>query len=169
MLEYLGCLGGSSFKECSGCVLQTARSLLRARRAPACCRLGQRDAGFPLLCCLGLVPSEGEEMGQHLSRRHPLEAEPSPCKVSSNFSAAKGHCQSSSWNSPALLCCLCQQPPGQGERHQPGHGVFLCLPPTNTFTLSTHCMLPCCVPHLLSTLLHASFKSHNIIGHKIFT
>lgn len=63
---------------------------LESRRAPACCSLGQGDAGFSRDDSLGLMPSEREEMGQHVSWRHPPGARPSPCKVHSKFSAAQG-------------------------------------------------------------------------------
>lgn len=70
-------------------------------------------AGSSRWYCLGLVPDEGEEMGRHMSWCHPLGVELPPCKVISDFSAVKGCCQSRSWSSPALRCCLCWPPRGR--------------------------------------------------------
>lgn len=75
-------------------------------------------AGSSHWYCLGLVSDEGEEMGRHMSWCHPLGAELPPCKVSSNFSAAEGCCQSRSWSSPALRCRLCWRLP-RGREAQP--------------------------------------------------
>lgn len=83
-------------------------------------------AAFPLRCCLGLVRSQGEEVGQRLSRRHPLGQNHLPVRLAP-FSAAEGCCQSSDWNSPV-------QPGPEAPARARG---FPLPPPANTFTLST--------------------------------